>query len=293
MTSKTPSSSVNEPPLECEERVEIDSEFGVQVSVTILRRGILGQAIKRYDPPSAAAVTRDISPREVFAQICDGLRDELHNFGLPSDRTPYWIRLGENDWRPISDRREKIEGFTERSFWIFRVRELTEPLSRARLAGEFLFELLNLLRRDGIGNHLKNIGWLIQSYHPYMIAGWINSLATAELEARKSRANGPRIRKARAGEVRRIIGKHARQYWKLHPNYSGDASNTARQIADSVNKILRTRKLLPLSKRGLSSKTISDYIRTSVNGNLSELRNSETRMDNSEIPVAAQEQAIR
>jgi hypothetical protein len=121
----------------------------------------------------------------------------------------------------------------------------------------------------------------------------INSLVTAELEARKSRANGPRIKKARADEVRRIIWEQAQQYWKLHPNYSGDASNTARQVADSVNEILRTRKLLPLSKRGLSSKTISDYIRASVNGNLSELPNSETRMDNSETPVAALEQTIR
>jgi hypothetical protein len=292
MTSKRSGSSVNEPPLEREERIEIDREHGRKISFISLRRGILSEGFESYES-SGVAPNWNVSPQEMFAQMCDSLRDELHSFGLPSDRTPYWICLGENDWRPVSDCKEKIEGVTRESLWIFRVREMTEPLSRPQLTGDLLFELLNLLVRDGIDNHLGNIGWLIEAYHAYMIAGRINSLATAELEARKSRANGPKIRKARADEVRRIIGEQAQQYWKLHPNYSGDASNTAPQIADLVNEILKTRKLIPLSKRGLSSKTISDYIRASRKENLSELSNSETRMDNSEIPSAAQKQAIR
>lgn len=294
MTFKMPASSVNEPPLEREERIEFHTKLGIQISITSLRRGILGEAIESYDPSDIAAVAAsDCPPREIFDRVCDDLRDELHSFGLPSDRAPYWICLGENDWRPISDPKEKIEGVTQRSLWIFRVRELTEPLSRARLTGEALLELLNLLRRDGVNNHLNIIGRFINSYLTYTIAGWINSLATAELEARKSRAIGPRIKKARADEVRRIIGEQAQHYWKLQPNYFGDASNTARQIADSVNEILSTSKLIPVSRRGLSSKTISDHIRASMKKNSSELPNSETKSDNSEILPAAPEQAIR
>jgi hypothetical protein len=289
MTSKTFGSSVNEPPLEREERIEIDSEFGGQVSVTTLRRGILGESTKRYDPYNPAVVTAyNVPPREVVERICDDLRDELHSVGLPSDRTPDWMRSGKDD----SNAGVKIEQSSRQSPWIRRLRDMTEPLSRGRLAGELLLDLLILLERDGIDKHLRQISRVIDAYSSYELAG-VNSLATAELEARKSRANGPRIKKARAEEVRRIIGEQAQQYWKLHPNYSGDASNTAPQIADSLNEILRTRKLIPLSKTGLSSKTISDHIRTSMKKNLSELSNSETRMDNSEIPVAAQEQAIR
>src|SRR5258707_1260014 len=97
MISKKPSSSINEPPLEREERTEIDRELGIQISITTLRRGILGEATESYEP-SGVAPQRDVSPRKAFEQMCESLRDELHNFGLPSDRTPYWIRLGENDW---------------------------------------------------------------------------------------------------------------------------------------------------------------------------------------------------
>ncbi len=146
------------------------------------------------------------------------------------------------------------------------MKALTEPLSEQRCVGEFLYELARLLERPGIESHLWNIGRCMDACSTLRIAGATNFFAAAGLAAHNGRAIGPTAKQKQAEQRREIIWSIANKFWSKSPIHRYDAANTAAAIASEANQMLRATKLLPPTKNGLSVKTISDYIRTSISG---------------------------
>jgi hypothetical protein len=141
--------------------------------------------------------------------------------------------------------------------WLCRIHRLTENLSEGNLAGSLLFYLNEMVKDRALTKHMLTMWMIMDLYGNYKIAE-INSLAKAGAAANQARKAGPRTRRTRREEIRNIVCLHTEQYWRDHPTYKGDASNTAKCIAVPVCKDLKAKKLLPT--RGRAEKTIADDI---------------------------------
>jgi hypothetical protein len=285
MAHKSKVKSASELPLEITERTEIDPESGTQVDVTCQRRGVLKRETKRFQNPFAALeLLSSKTPRQELEQYCDFLRERLRDAGLPTDETKNWIQGPSGEWEiydpSTACRTSRGRGLM--SSWQSRLRELTEPLSKQRLAGELLFALTQLLRRDGIDAHLWYISRLMDVYSIFQIAVTTNDVAAAGMRARKARASGPRTRRDTAVAKRAVVWQEAQEYWLERPIFRNDGANTAAAIADDVNRKLRSKNLLSKDQRDLKPKTIADYIRGCIRDNGSDLAKSETGMANPE-----------
>lgn len=145
--------------------------------------------------------------------------------------------------------------------WKAALGALTEPLTVEQETGELLYQVGQLLARDGIDPHLPRIWVMMRAYANYRLAGEANALVDDAITAREGRSHGPRAVADRAAASRKLIAAFAEEYWIDHPNLRGDASNTAACISDAVNQSLSLNGLLPGKKRKLSAKTIGDHIR--------------------------------
>jgi hypothetical protein len=270
MRAKPVAGSSSEPPLQREERIEVDAETQTKIRVVSRRRGVLGIETRHYD--SVFAFFREEakqSPRAALEQFCDHLRDILEESGLPSDRTPSWVQVSNGAWEPLStserNRADHRHALAARyQTWAKRLEEITDPLSKDRTAGDLLEALTHLIQRKGVDDHLWHISQVLIAHRRYCIAGRINTLAANGMAGQRARAAGPATRRERALEVRRVICERTSRYWVERPILKGDASNTAAAIADEVNIALRTKGLLPSKKLGLSPKTIGDHIRAGI-----------------------------
>jgi hypothetical protein len=205
-------------------------------------------------------------PRVSLERMCDQIRDRLEEEGLPTDRTPNWIRIPGEDWKQADRDENVIELRASYALWTSRLKDLTEPLSIERAAGDLLWSLLQLLGRENIDEHLWHVAQLMQSYASFRMLGPINEAAQDGLVARKGRAAGPASKRQKALEIRDTIWAHTHTFWSENPSCKGDATNTAGRIAAIVNEELRIKGLLPAKKGHLSTKTIADHIRTCIRG---------------------------
>jgi hypothetical protein len=190
------------------------------------------------------------------------LRDYLEERGLPSDRTPDWVRDPDGRWRPRRDTdHPNSTKLISLASWNHRVGQLTEPLSEGRRGADLLWYLNLLLDRPGIDEHLWHINQFVHHYFDFQVGGKINRMAIAGSKAVTARKAGPEAKKVRKLIVQEIVCTYAEEFWRRQPLYRNDASNTADCICDSVNEELGRRELLPKSGRTLKKKTIADHIR--------------------------------
>jgi hypothetical protein len=272
MSKKRRTHGAKEPPLERCERVETDPTTGSEIRVVSEKRGVLGWETRHYSSPQVALDewSATVPVKEELEGFCEHLRDQLEKRGLPSDRTPSWIKMDNGEWKP--DRPEGIDRESRmkhaRARWSHRLKELTEPLSKNRAAGNLLDALVEVLKRPGIDEHLWHVVRLMNAYRVYCITGNINNLATMGFKARKGRSDGPLARHRSGKETRQVICDQAKQFWSAHPLYRNDATNTAEQIAATVNAELLARKLLSRGKTKLCDKTIGDHIRAGIRGKM-------------------------
>ena len=270
------------PPLEKTEFTEADPESGAEVKVTRYRRGALASESRRYSSFGQWARDLCVPSRVRLERMCEQLRCRLEEAGLPTDKTRDWIRKRDGDWEPRLAPINTSEPLFAYQLWTKRLEQLTEPLTDERAAGELLWDITQLLDRKGIDEHLWHIEQAMRSYASLRMLGPINSAAADGIAARKARAAGPASRRERAKTIREVIGKRTLQYWSIKPIFRNDASNTARAIASGVNLELRKSHLLPLSKKGLSAKTIADHIRALMRDKSSGLANTAAGLVNSE-----------
>lgn len=159
-----------QPQLEQKKRREKDPNSDAEVTVTLQRRGILTAETRHYDASNIHLMKPDLSARQQLSDLCEKLRDQLENWGLPSDRNPRWIRVDNGDWEPMTEPSPKwIPGRTiARALWISVLEANTEPLSKEREAGEHLWILTKLLERADIDDdYLWLIGRGMQSVSNY------------------------------------------------------------------------------------------------------------------------------
>lgn len=248
--------------LKTEKRLERDPKYGFEVEVTTHRRGLLKQIIRSF-PPNRVGSIDTTSTRQELENLCDMLRDRLDSVGLPSDRHPHWIRIGDGEWREVSEEelRQGPLSNTAGAFWISRLDDLTEPLSEERLAGKLLWALLNLLNLELSDDQLWHVNQTMHCYHLMWLSGAVNHFAMTGWNAAQGRQAGPAARREIANETRGVIRDYADQYQREHPQFTGQANATARGIHKNANKALRERNLLNDGRADLSVKTIADYIR--------------------------------
>jgi hypothetical protein len=250
-------------PLVRTEWTETDPETGTEVCVEKIQRGVLCTEIRHYDAMTAFKMMAGSSARESLERYCEDIRDSLEKCGLPSDRIPKWIKIGDGEWEPLTDKHDprNLGMRFSCTHWTKRCEDLTEPLTIERAGAKALHSITQMLKLDGIDKHLWHIVQAMKHYTDCKLAGSINRLAHQGVVAHKARAHGPKARRARADAVQAVIAAEAKSYWESHPLLRGNASNTALCILNSVNQRLRAENLLPRSWDGLSVKRIGDYIR--------------------------------
>lgn len=259
------------PKLETEAQSLIDPDSGEPMTVTRSRRGILVEENRCFSTPKgmrSALEQLGASPREEFEAICESLRNFLNRNGLPSDRQPVWIKIGDEEWKELikcGDPPNDVP--VQYARWSARLSMLTEPLSVERCAGEALQALAALLRCDATDEQLWRFRKVLDTYVNFRLS-LLNSMADAGAKAHKSRRLGPISRSTKAAASRQIIMIIAKDYWLSHPAYRGDASNTALAIAPPVNDELAKTGLRPLR-----SATIANHIRQGIAADLREMAN--------------------
>lgn len=256
-----------EPPLKISTFTEVDSATGAKIKVTRTQRGILRSEQRTFDSRSMLAWARSMSswcPKKHFEDFQEALRNQLEGWGIPSDRQYSWIKRPGEDWRPQIEG-EKLIIPSAFANWYSRMKDLTEPLSQKRQVGEALWDLNQLLRREGIDEHLWHIAQVVSSLGTLRISGATNVVASSGMAARRGRSFGPAAKRVQAVKRRGVTRDFAARLRVKSPQYKGDASNTAAAIANDVNRELLERKLLPAGRR-MSAKTIADHLRRSVRG---------------------------
>lgn len=266
--AKKPSKRIAEPSLVVTTLTRVDRATRGRIKVTRLQRGILRREQRTFDSGSFKAFAKEMCAppvRQSLEKLRDLWRDQLEEWGLPSDRQSSWVKLPGGDWEAYD---KKIHGPFRPPYsfclWTKRLEALTEPLSEKRLLGEALWDLDQLLRRKGIDEHLWHIAQLVSSMGTLRIAGATNAMAAAGMAARNGRLLGPEARRAKAALRHEVIRDLAAKLWAVAPKYKGDASNTAATIAYDVNSELAKRNLLPAGKDGMSVKTVADHLRTII-----------------------------
>jgi hypothetical protein len=260
--------SIPEPPLKKDEQIEVDPDTGGKIYVTITRRGILTTESRRYDSIETWARTFRRAPAKMqMERFCEELRDDLRNWGLPTDREFRWVKIGDGEWQQYPDDLP-FDPAHSWQLWYARLVALTEPLTEARFVGDALYRLTNLLSSPGVEPFLEDIAACIQAVSTLRIAGSMNAFATAGMAARKGRAAGPAAKQRQAAQRREVTWAIANRYWRNSPLHRGDAANTAAAIREEVNRELRAKGLLPRGKEGLSVKALNDYIRAYISEEL-------------------------
>jgi hypothetical protein len=251
-----------EPPLEVRDIEVTDPETGHVTKGVEEKRGILRRQQFQFDGTNAA-VFKGINPAEHMEEVRNKLRDFLEAGGLPSDRMPRWIRDRGGEWRPVeeADDLAGVKIGSAYSSWYSRATVLSGPLSAGELAADLLFRINNFLRRPAASDCTYDVLVIMTLFRDFTIATGLAPIIESGVLARRIRAAGPKALKQRSEEAGAIVARLAQDHWARHPLAPRDASNTSLAIADAVNAELADRNLLPASRPGLKTKTISDYIR--------------------------------
>jgi hypothetical protein len=250
------------PPLMRTEDVEIDPETGVGIPITDVRRGILATRTRHYDVSNIVAL-KFADPRKELEVLADYCRDVLEQAGCPSDRQPRWVRPHDGEWRAAEENEPPAQPGFAYALWTSRVETLTKPLAPERLAGDLLWSLIQLLRREGIDGHIWHISQVVEKYFNFRVGDHVNALAYAGIQADKGRPAGPETRHSNALEERKFIWEEAQRFWTTKRIYRNHAKKTAAEIAEVVNRELMSRGLL---SKPLATKTIGDHIRACIRG---------------------------
>jgi hypothetical protein len=269
LPTSTPTPASKLPLVLEEDKLVTDEKTGSQTRVTRFRRGILVTETKQYSDVRAWA--KDISsetPRQCLERQCELLRDRLDAAGFPSDRHPLWMKIEDGAWQEGHSPADQYIGKRNVAFanWYSMMKDLTEPISVEREAGELLWYSLQLLARPGIDEDLWHILQYAQRWSSFRMAGSVNYLANLGMTSRKARSFGPKARRATALEISETIFDLAKEFWENNAHLKKVASCTAEAIKDQVNDRLRSRSLLPAGKEGLSTGTIARYLRKKIGG---------------------------
>jgi hypothetical protein len=197
-------------------------------------------------------------------QLAIALRARLKHSGYPTDEEYVWISYDGKSWKPdeTPDESEKGESVELRT-WYEQLAAMTEPLSTPHLQGDLLHALDQLLRRNLPPDLLQDIINAMTAYGRGCLNGEVNRLALRGRETEKSLAEGPKVRGRRSAETLVVVCKHADEYWRRKAAMRGIQTITGEEIAADVNTELRS-----LGLKVLRAKTIADYIRKGISGQL-------------------------
>ena len=149
MTAQRAVRPVSEPELKTTEWVETDPETGTSVRVVRNQRGVLVTEARHYASTLVALqkISNDAPPRKTLEEFCDSLRDYLESEGLPSDRTPRWVRIKGGEWEPDTGQHQSDRN-AGRALWIWVIDKSTEQLSRLRSANGNAIQSLHRRERE-------------------------------------------------------------------------------------------------------------------------------------------------
>jgi len=246
---------LEDPPLELKMRYGTGPDGLTKVVVTQRRRGFLIDVELRKVERKLHDLPIKPKGRLALASLCERLREHLDSVDLPTDRWPVAPRELDGGYDP-----EEHGIVADEDLWIGVVEDSTEPLTRDRIAAYLLHTLLKLLEKSSDGQ-LADIFMAMDLYRQYSMVGDLNALALAGDAAKKGLEAGPRAKKERAKNVRKIVLAKARECWSDHPKLEGQPFNTAKKIAPAVND---ARQAIEPGCQRLSPKTIADHLRLAI-----------------------------
>jgi hypothetical protein len=190
-------------PLEHEEYVETDPEFGTTIRRTVFKRGIIEAEAIEYDDVfvGLSALARE-DMGENFKGLLMRARSVLHNAQLPTDEDE------EGWWKIIEER--------------------TEILSPERFAMTLIRTVNATLRKNFDEDALKRIWYLTRAAHDFELAtGGINEAAVSAHQAEKARRKGPEVLANKGKRIEMIVREVATAYWKRVPLHRKNVAQTA------------------------------------------------------------------
>jgi hypothetical protein len=180
------------------------------------------------------------------------LRVHLESKDLPTDKSP--IMPIERDFGYVPEEHGIV---SDEDLWFCVAEGSTQPLTEHRLAAELLHTSNRLLARFD-EDELRDVFRAMSLYHLYYSVGELHSLALAGLARGKGLARGPQEKKERSRALQQETLNIAQEYWRRHPEFRDRPFNTAKKIADTVNK---ERERLDPKSKPLAYSTISKLIR--------------------------------
>ncbi|OKO70912.1 hypothetical protein [Bradyrhizobium sp. NAS96.2] len=231
------------------------SKEGGPVIVSTRTRGFLLDVGIKTHTGALSELFFQPNGKEVLSALSDRLRVHLTAKNLPTDKTPLAPIQGGCGYTP-----QELALSARDDAWFEIARDSTEPLSEDRLAAELL-HAITLLFAKFSDDELSDIYRAMYLYQLHSAAGELNELAVDGKISRGNRAKGSQAKKSKGELQRQLILSIARDFWHQHPKLNGQPWNTAKKIADAVNK---ERAKLRLGREPLAAKTISDHLRIAL-----------------------------
>ena len=115
---------------------------------SIIRRGELSEKSIQWSDGRPLACNSN-SAKTRLRLIGSRYASRLEEAGYPTDRDYIWLREGDEDWRPDNDPDRDTDGRPyELRTWHDQLVAMTEPLSRARIQGDVLHSIDQILTKN-------------------------------------------------------------------------------------------------------------------------------------------------
>jgi hypothetical protein len=192
------------------------------------------------------------------------MRAQLEEAGYPTDRDYVWIREGDGDWQPDIVRDPVPEGRPyELRSWHDQLVATTGPLSKARIQGDVLHFIDQILRHNLSEQVLRPVLRLAIAFGQLRISGRINRLAIDGAARERALLQGGRARAKSGTKKLELVCKHAEICWRERAAMRGNRTGTAELIAPALNKEIQA-----IGEKPLRLKTIADLISKGISGRL-------------------------
>ena len=166
--------------------------------------------------------------RAELEKVCAQIRAELEAEGWPHDRT----RMTPADFAPWRNSIKAVF-IQEYDFWLFKIREMTEPLSRIRVLAEALYNF-NQILGEFHGDDFDRAYNAMDSWHALKVVTQLNELAVAGAKSKEGRSAGPKARTQNAARRQEKVAALAEQLWKACPHLRERPNITARKLYPDV-----------------------------------------------------------
>jgi hypothetical protein len=250
-----------EPPLDRDFRV-VALENDAVLFHSIIKRGLLSlEFAERSDRPLACNSDSAKTRLRLFAAH---MRALLHKAGHPTDHDYVWIKVGEADWKPDNHSVEIADGQPcELRSWHDQLVATTDPLSDARIQGDTLDGLDQVLRR-GLGEDVLGlILQLMTAFGQFRVSGRINKLAVRGAKHERNLSQGGKARARSGAKKLALVCDHAEKFWREKAAMRGNKTGSAEFIASRLNEEIRA-----IGEKPLRPKRIADLISKGISGGL-------------------------